>query len=181
MVAGVVAILAAFVVLAVVLASRFGSDPSLTASPLVGQPAPDFTLTHLDDAGEFRMAGTAGDIVVVNFWASWCIPCRQEHAALVRAAADYDDLGVRFVGVLYQDSAENGRRFLDDLGRSEAFTYVVDERSRAALDFGVFGIPETFFVDRSGIVVGKVSSAVTYDLLSATLDAIIVGDAVGTG
>ena len=174
------AVLAVVMVVAVVLASRFGADPRLTASPLVGKTAPDFTLSNLDATGDFRLADTSGDIVVVNFWASWCIPCRQEHAALVRAADDYADLGVTFVGVLYQDSAGNGSTFLDELGRSDHFAYVIDDRSRVALDFGVFGIPETFFIDRSGTVVGKVNSAVSYELLSATLDAIIVGDALDT-
>jgi cytochrome c biogenesis protein CcmG/thiol:disulfide interchange protein DsbE len=95
---------------------------------------------------------------------------------LVAAAAAYADLGVSFVGISYQDRPEDAVTFLDEFGRG--YTYATDATSRAALEFGVFGVPETFFVDRNGIVVGKIAGAADPTLLAATLDAMILGEAV---
>ena len=175
----VVGIGAAIVVLGVVLASRFGSDPSLTASPLIGRPAADVVMVSFDGGEDVRLSDYEGDIVVMNFWASWCLNCRVEHAGLVAAAEDYQDLGVKFIAVNYQDGRRQAEGFLDQLGRSEATTYTVDERSRTAFEFGVLGLPETFFIDRDGIIVGKVSGPVDFRLLTRTIDAIVLGQAVG--
>jgi len=166
----------AVIVLGVVLSSRFGTDPSLTASPLIGQPAPQLVLPYLEIDGELDFDALAGDVVVVNFWASWCLACRSEHAALLQTAAQYADLDVTFVGVMVQDQPDNGIRFLDELGRGDPYLYVVDERSRASLEFGVLGVPETFFIDRGGTIVAKVSGPVNAALLTGTLDAIILGE-----
>ncbi len=173
---GVVAI-----VLGVVFSQRFGTDPTLTASPLIGQPAPDITLPLLEDDGELALAELEGEVVVVNFWASWCLNCRVEHDTLGSAAAQYDDLGVTFVGAMVQDQPANGSRFLDDLGRSPETIYVDDDRSRASLEFGVLGVPETFFIDRDGTIVAKISGPVDGGLLTATLDAILLGQADDLG
>ncbi|MCZ7532242.1 MAG: redoxin domain-containing protein [Acidimicrobiia bacterium] len=168
----------AFVALAIIFASRFGSDPTVTASPLRGQPAPDAPISLMDGSGEISIADYAGDIVVVNFWASWCLGCRTEHAALMQAASDYEAFDTTFVAINYQDDPKNAEAFLDELGRSEVTVYTVDEGSTTAFEWGVLGLPETFFVDRDGIVVGKVSGPVSYGLLRATIDKIIVGDAI---
>jgi cytochrome c biogenesis protein CcmG/thiol:disulfide interchange protein DsbE len=125
------------------------------------------------------MSDLQGDIVVVNFWASWCAPCRSEHPALTAAATDYADFGTTFVAVNYQDTPERAERFLDELGRSNATIYAVDEGSATAFQWGVLGLPETFFVDRTGVVVGKVSGPITYDLLAATIDRILLGETIG--
>src|SRR5690606_813504 len=138
------AVVAASVVLAVVFASRFGSDPALSESPLIGQPAPDLTLPRLTGSGEASLSDYAGDIVVVNFFASWCLECRLEHDALVAAADSFADAGVRFVGISYQDDPIDSLEFLEEEGFSETTEYLIDEGSRAAVAFGVFGIPETF-------------------------------------
>ncbi len=168
----------AVVVLGVVLWSRFGSDPNLVSSPLIGAPVPAVTLPYLEEPGELALADLDGEIVVVNFWASWCVPCRAEHAQLVAAAEAYRDAGVRFVGVSYQDSRSNATGFLDELGRG--YDYVIDERARAAIEFGVFGVPETFFVDRTGTVVGNVRGPVEAGLLFRALDTILAGGEVGS-
>ncbi len=168
----------AAVVLGVVLWSRFGADPNLVSSPLIGRPVPAVTLPYLEGPGELALADQDGEILVVNFWASWCVPCRSEHAHLVAAAETYRDLGVRFVGVVYQDSPEAAAGFLDELG--SGYDHLVDERSRAAIEFGVFGIPETFFVGRDGTVVGNVRGEVDTGLLARALDTILAGGDVGS-
>lgn len=169
------------VVLGVVFASRFGIDPQLTPSPLIGEPRPDLTLPYLEFDEDFSFADLDGQVAVVNFWASWCLACRVEHQALIDAAAAYQDLGVTFVGVLIQDRADYGLDFLAELGRGEPYVYVDDQRSRASLDFGLLGVPETFFVDRDGTIVGKVSGPVNSPLITATLDAILLGRADDLG
>lgn len=174
--AGVIVLL----VLGVVFFQRFGSDPSITASPLIGEPLPDVTVPYLEEPGEFSFTGLEGDIAVVNFWASWCFGCRQEHDALVAGAREYEQFDVTFVGVNYQDnSLERAVGFLDELGRSEQTIYVRDVGSRTALEFGVLGLPETFFVDRTGTIVGKVSGPVNAQLLFDTIDKILLGQTIG--
>lgn len=171
--------IAAFFALALVFASRFGSDPSLSSSPLIGKPAPDAPIALADGSGSVSVSDFEGDIVVVNFWASWCLGCREEHDALVRGAQDYAGFDTTFVAVNYQDSASNAQAFLDELGTSPVTVYGVDVGSTTAFEWGVLGLPETFFVDREGVVVGKVSGPLTYGLLSRTIEQIILGEAVG--
>lgn len=166
------------VVLGVVFAGRFGSDPTVSASPLIGTPAPEVTVAAFNGEGVVNLVDYRGDIVVVNFWASWCLGCRQEHAALVAAADQYRELGVTFIGINYQDGAGQADAFLDELGRGDDYVYATDEGSRTAFEFGVLGLPETFFIDRDGTVVAKVSGPVSYELLTRTLDAILLGRAV---
>lgn len=172
---------AVVVVLGIVFSSRFGTDPTLTASPLIGTPAPEISLPYLEFEGEFEFSALDGEVAVVNFWASWCLSCRTEHDALLRAASDYADLGVTFVGVMIQDRPTNGIAFLDELGRGDPYVYVNDDRSRASLQFGVLGVPETFFIDREGTIVAKVSGPVNGSLLAGTLDAILLGRADDLG
>lgn len=168
-----------FIALGLVFASRFGSDPTVSSSPLIGQQAPSEPIEMMDGSGVVSMADFAGDIVVTNFWASWCLGCRTEHGALTQAASDYSDFGVTFVAVNYQDTPGSAEAFLVDLGTSPETVYTVDEGSTTAFEWGVLGLPETFFVNRDGVVVGKVSGPLTYDLLARTLDQIIVGDTIG--
>jgi cytochrome c biogenesis protein CcmG/thiol:disulfide interchange protein DsbE len=179
MVWAAIAAAVAFMVLAIIFASRFGGDPTISTSPLIGKPAPNAPIALLDGAGEVSLADFPGDIIVVNYWASWCLSCRAEHPVLLQAAADYEDKGVTFMSVNYQDTHDNAVAWLDELGWSEETVYVVDEGSATAFEWGVLGIPETFFVDREGIVVGKVSGPVSYQLLARTLDQIILGESVG--
>ena len=169
----------AFIVLGVVFAGRFGADPGISSSPLIGKPAPTSPVQLMESDGAVSMADLSGDIVVVNFWASWCLGCRAEHDALLRAADDYAEFDTTFVAVNYQDSEQRAEAFLDELGRSSVTIYAIDEGSATAFEWGVLGLPETFFVDRNGIVVGKVSGPVSYGLLSQTIEQILVGEAIG--
>lgn len=173
------AVVAGSLVLAVILGSRFGTDPALIASPLIGKPAPVLSLPYLIDNGDFSLGQLAGNIVVVNFWASWCLPCRAEHADLVATADAFEESGVRFVGVLYQDDPESAIDFLDELGWGRNYVHVVDPGSRAAIAFGVFGVPETFFIDAQGIIVAKIIGQANAMILGSTLDQILRGEKPG--
>ena len=161
--------------LAVVFADRFGEDPRVGSSPLVGRPIPDVTVELVDDGGPLALTGTAGTVTVVNFWAPWCVPCRAEHADLLQAAARYGD-DVIVIGIAYQSDDDAISRYLDELGRG--YPTATDPGSRAAIRFGVRGVPETFFVDREGVVAAKVSGPVNLALLSAAIDGLLAGDEV---
>ena len=165
--------LAALIGLAAAFGARFGTDPGVVDSPLIGRPAPDVTLPYLERGGQLSLTDLRGDVVVVNFWASWCVPCREEHADLVAAAERYRERDVTFVGIVYQDRAEQAIAFLDELGRG--YDHVTDSGSRAAIDFGVFGVPETFFIDRDGTVAAKVVGKTDLGLLSSTIETIMAG------
>lgn len=169
------AIVVAVGLLAWVFSSRFGQDPRLVDSPLVGQPLPDLTLEYLEQEGSLSFSELEGHVAVINVWASWCVPCRVEHPALTAASAAYADRGVRFVGLLYQDRVEPAVKFLDEMGRGENYSYVVDADSRATVELGVFGVPETYFVDADGIVRGKVQGLVNPMVLVQTIEDLLAG------
>ncbi|HEX7171874.1 MAG TPA: redoxin family protein [Candidatus Limnocylindria bacterium] len=131
----------------------FGRDPRQVATPLIERPAPPWSLTTLD-GDTLSSADLAGRPYVVNFWASWCIPaCVDEHPILAAAHEDHGN-AVTFVGVLYQDAPDDARGFLDRHGDA-GYAHLVDERGALAIDYGVTGPPETFFVDADGIVRGR--------------------------
>jgi cytochrome c biogenesis protein CcmG/thiol:disulfide interchange protein DsbE len=174
----------AVIVVGVALAGSLGADPTVVSSALIDKPAPDLVLDQLEGDGEVRLDDHLGDVVVVNFWASWCTGCRQEHAALSAAAADYAGFDVTFFAVNTLDDQGQAIGFLDRFGRSPETVYGIDSGSRAAFDYGVAGLPETFFINRDGIVVGKVIGPVSADLLTTTIDQVLLGetiDSVETG
>lgn len=181
---GAVVAVAVVLVLGVVFISRFGVDHSIAASPLVGKQSPDPAMPALDGDGTVQISDYAGDIRVVNFWASWCLSCRQEHAGLLAASDEYADFGVTFIGIDVQDATGAGRAYLDERGWGDNYVHAEDPDSRAAFAFGMLGVPETFFIDRDGIVVGKVSGPISSSLLTTTIDRILLGesvDSVSTG
>jgi cytochrome c biogenesis protein CcmG/thiol:disulfide interchange protein DsbE len=165
------AVVVAVVAMAAAFAGRFGEDPRAVASPLVGKPAPSRDLELLDEDGTLSLDEMRGEVVVVNFWASWCVPCRAEHGELSSAAQRYRSEGVTFVGIVYQDTEGAARDFLDRLGRP--YVNVSDPGSRAAIDFGLFGVPETFVIDREGIVRTRHAGPVTMEALSASIDPLL--------
>jgi cytochrome c biogenesis protein CcmG, thiol:disulfide interchange protein DsbE len=136
----------------VVLGSRLGKDATAVRSVLVGRSAPEFTLPNID-GGTIRSADLRGRPYVVNFWASWCVPCRREHPHLAEFHRRFGPSGVKVLGVIWGDTPENARRYRQELGGD--WPIVTDPKDRAAVDFGVRGPPETFVVDEAGIVVAK--------------------------
>lgn len=169
----------AAVAFAVVLASRFGSDPGLVDSPLLGEPAPGFSLSPLEGGDPISLESLEGDVVVLNFFASWCTECRNEHAALTSTANAFAGQGVTLVQVAYQESPPASLQYLEEAGRSDAALYLADPGSRTAIAYGVFGIPETYFIDPRGVVVGKIIGESDALTLGATIDAIKRGETPG--
>jgi cytochrome c biogenesis protein CcmG/thiol:disulfide interchange protein DsbE len=172
-------LVAASVALAVVFSTRFGRDPRLVPSPLLGQSAPAPTLPFLDGSGDFDLSTLRGQVVVVNFFASWCLPCREEQDDLSAAAEAFADRDVTVVEIVYQDTREAAIAFLQEAGISARAVYLTDPGGRAAIAYGVFGIPETFFIDREGIVVGKAVGATDALVLGSTIDAVLAGERPG--
>ena len=167
------------VALAVIFTTRFGEDPNLVPSPLLGQAAPSLALPLLDGSGALDAATLDGRVVVVNFFASWCIPCREEQPDLAAAADAFADRGVVIVEIAYQDEAVTALEFLDEFGSSDSAIYLADPGGRAAIAYGVFGIPETFFVATDGTVVGKAIGGTDALTLGSTIDAVLRGERPG--
>jgi cytochrome c biogenesis protein CcmG, thiol:disulfide interchange protein DsbE len=167
------------VVLTVAFASRFGTDPRLSPSPLIGSPVPDVVVHRVPDGSALTLADLQGEIVVVNFWAPWCLPCRDEHPDLVAVAEAFADAGVRVLGIAYQSDVGHVVQYLDELGWG--FDVAMDDRSRAAIAFGIRGVPETFFVDRDGLVAAKVTGPVNAAIMTDTIERLIVGAPVDPG
>lgn len=145
-------LIVALLALLVLFAFGLRRDASFMPSALVGRLLPDFSLPLLGGDDNVRRAGLLGKPHIINFWASWCGACRQEHAVLVKLGQRFaDDTSVGMLGINYRDTKSNAETFLKKMG---AFPYAsgVDPEARTGVDFGVFGLPETFFVDAKGIV-----------------------------
>lgn len=141
--------LAAIPILALLIFGLLRGDATIVESPWPGRPAPDFKRETLN-GDSLHLASLRGHVVVLNFWASWCIPCLDEHPLLVAANERWRDQGVRIVGVVYQDTPANARQWLKEQGGS--WTHILDPGSRLSIEYGLFGVPETFFIDRNGVV-----------------------------
>lgn len=157
--------------LAAVLAVGFGRDPSVVNSVLLDRPAPSLRGQTLDGSA-FDLSAYDGQITVVNFWASWCTACRKEHPELVAAARRLSPLGVQFVGVDTQDTVPAARAFLKEMG-DWSYPSVFDPDGRHAVNWGTFGVPETFLVDETGRVRAKVIGPVTEEWLVSNINVLL--------
>jgi cytochrome c biogenesis protein CcmG/thiol:disulfide interchange protein DsbE len=158
-----------FAALALIFLTRLesGVDPEAIPSALVGKPAPGFDLPALVGSGlpGLKRADLDGKVTIVNIFASWCVPCRAEHPVLTALARDSR---IRVVGINYKDQPGNARTFLADLGNPYA-AIGVDTRGRAAIDWGVYGVPETFVVGPDGIIRHKFIGPLTAATVSRVL------------
>jgi cytochrome c biogenesis protein CcmG/thiol:disulfide interchange protein DsbE len=154
--------LALLLALVLLLAHGLQRDPRVLPSALVGQPAPAFELPRLEAPDELlRSSALQGRPWVLNVWASWCGPCREELPQLQQLAAR----GVTVVGLNYKDQASAARDWLRAAGSSPFRTNLQDADGRAALDWGVSGVPETFVIDAQGIVRWRFAGALTPQVL----------------
>lgn len=165
----------AFLALAVLLAGgvlrNSGKDNSAIPSPLIGKPAPAFSLPVLGDPS--RRVGNAdllGQAYLLNVWGSWCPACRDEHPVITDLAASG---AVRVIGYDYKDAPEDAQRWLQQFGNPYQLV-ITDEDGRAALDWGIYGAPESFLVDAQGVVrwkfVGPITPEVVRDQLMPELE-----------
>ena len=160
------------VIAALFLARLYGGDPAKLPSALIGRPAPQTSLPALpgllQDGAQvpgLDPAAFKGKVSIVNVWASWCVPCHDEAPLLTELGKDKR---LQLVGINYKDSAENARRFLGRYGNP--FSMVgVDGNGRGSIEWGVYGVPETFIVGREGTIVYKLVGPVT----SANFDRVL--------
>ena len=161
LVAGVAVVLP----LLAVLLLNLGRDPHAVRSPLVGRPAPPFAMVPVGGGPTVSLESLRGRPVVLNFWATWCVPCFQEHPVLQRTAAARRD--VAFYGVVYQDEEQRIADFLQRQGST--YPTLVDPDSRAAIAYGIAGVPETYFIDGRGTIVDKFTGPLSQDALDERL------------
>jgi len=157
---------AVFVILVVVLAVGLTRDPEKVPSPLIGRPGPGFELAKLSSPGTtFTPSDMRGKVWVLNVWASWCVSCRAEHEVLQELAGR--NL-VPIVGLNYKDKPENARQWLNRLGDPYTLS-VMDRNGRVGIDWGVYGVPETFIIDQQGIIRYKHIGPVDFPDLTRTV------------
>lgn len=146
-----------------VLFMNLGRDPRKVDSPLVGREVIDFKLREVGSGQPMDLSQFKGKPLVINFWATWCVPCHTEHGILVRVARMMGS-NVQFLGVVFDDEESKILAFLDENGR--AYPTLVDEGGKVAIAYGVYGVPETFFVDPAGKIVAKHEGPLSEGLLT---------------
>lgn len=175
--------LAGLVAVPVIVLFAYGltRDPRDIPSPLPGHAAPPFALRvfapgqpPLERAigDTVRLAAMRGEVVVLNFWASWCLECQTEHVTLSTVAQQYAGKPVHFVGVLYNDDPKAGTEWIAKMG-GQAYPATLDPKAGTAISYGLYGVPETFFLDRAGQVAYKVTGPVSATTLTRVIDSLI--------
>jgi len=155
--------LAVFLLLVGFLAKGLWLDPREVPSPLIDKPAPEFRLVRLDDqAAAISKQDLLGRVWLLNVWASWCVACREEHPLMV----EFAKRGlVPIYGLDYKDKRDDGLKWLGQFGNPYTAS-LVDADGLTGIDFGVYGVPETFVIDKSGVVRYKQIGPITPDVLA---------------
>jgi cytochrome c biogenesis protein CcmG, thiol:disulfide interchange protein DsbE len=166
-------VLGGIALLTMLLAFGLSRDPTVIKSPLVGRPAPDFSLHTLNGSGTVQLSRFSGQVVVINFWASWCTDCRVEHPALMAAWDRYRDQGVVFLGIAFGDRTADSKAYLAELGGD--WPQLADPDERTALAYGVYGVPETFVIGHDGRVAYKRVGGVVYGDLTDQIERLLPG------
>ena len=163
--------LALFFVLITILALGFRlEDPHLLPSVLIDRPFPEFSLMELEEPERtLTVQDLKGEVALVNVWATWCPNCLIEHPELTRIAKEE---GVPIYGINYNDESEKARRWLERHGNPYRFN-MVDNEGKLGIDLGVYGAPETFLLDRHGVIQFKHVGTVTPEVWSSTLKPLI--------
>lgn len=153
--------LAVLLVVAAFFFVGFNRDPKLVPSPMIGKPAPTFSVPGLRDAdGAVANARFEGKVTLVNFFASWCVPCRAEHPLLMEVARNR---AVQIVGLNYKDKPEDALGWLRQLG--DPYTIIgADRDGRAGIEWGVYGVPESYILDKQGTIRFKQVGPITEDV-----------------
>ncbi len=155
-----------FIVLVVFLAIGLKLDPREVPSPLVGKPAPAFALPQLHKPeASFAPKDMQGKVWLLNVWASWCVSCRQEHPILVELAKSGI---VPIYGLNYKDQRADALKWLQQFGDPYALS-IVDAEGRVGIDYGVYGVPETYVIDKAGVIRFKQIGPVAQDVLEKTI------------
>jgi len=158
--------LTVFVLIVGLLAYGLGLDPKKVPSPLIGKPAPAFSLARLDAPAQFvTQKDLLGQVWVLNVWASWCISCRAEHEVIT--ALSKQKLA-SVIGLNYKDARADARKWLEQFGDPYT-TSIMDVEGRVGIDWGVYGVPETFIIDKDGLIRYKHIGPVTMESLEAEL------------
>jgi cytochrome c biogenesis protein CcmG, thiol:disulfide interchange protein DsbE len=158
--------LAIFVVLVVFLAVGLGHDPREVPSPLINKPAPAFRLAQLNEPSKsFSPEEMRGKVWLLNVWASWCVSCREEHPLLVDAARTG---ALQIYGLDYKDTPDDALAWLTEMGNPYVLS-AVDATGRVGIDYGVYGVPETYLIDKEGIIRFKQIGPVTPEVLQGTI------------
>ncbi len=160
-----------FAALAILLAVGLTLEPRKVPSPLIGKPAPEFELPLLLQQGSFSHKDFMGEVTLLNVFASWCVSCRQEHEVIKHLVSN----GVRIVGLNYKDEPEDAKRWLARLG-NPYHVVIADYDGEAGIEWGVYATPETFLIDKDGIirhkVIGPLSNKKKLDGLMAAMVAL---------
>jgi cytochrome c biogenesis protein CcmG, thiol:disulfide interchange protein DsbE len=154
-VVGAAVALAVIALVVYVMAKGFGTDPHAVPFLLAGKPAPNFTIKRLDTGATVSLSDFKGKPIVMNFWATWCAPCKYEIPVLEYVSRQYADRVV-FLGVVFEDTEQNTKRFVVE--NNWSYTQLFDPKSTIAVDYGVSGVPETYFISREGVIVSKTTS-----------------------
>jgi len=162
--------LAAFFALAAVLAVGLKRDPREVPSPLIDKPAPKFALARVDDASRVvRLDELRGKPFILNVWASWCVACREEHPVLLEYAKKH---AVPIYGLNYKDTRADASSWLSRFGNPYDASFF-DEDGRVGIDFGVYGVPETFIIDGNGVIRMKHIGPLTPEVIAEKIEPLL--------